>query len=1172
MHRLPATLSFALTLIFPVAVFAVPPDGGNSCVATRRELQTATQGLRSCESNLAQASSKSDKLAGEIDELDHKLAEATQARELTQSSRDQVCASTSSLVTGVLGGKSIPQNACVGPEQQNALQQRVSGWAAVERALGQLAAYSAGEVDSTPGAPPGLPAPLDRLMARLVGGTRGVQALAARRLVVDALARIAPRSLRRLRSGGMNALDQWFASTARLDDQLVAEVRSGADGFDVAAQSEALASSHQLVGSYLLVAGCNERGGAKGCTRARELLDLLDTSGPLVARRRVQTIWSTECGALGPDTTLEWLRDLPTSAHQSHLNDAWRELLDASLAKLSSCYLREPGNETDLATWAIRVLPGVQDLDNRSLARLDELRHMLRGNIALRTCGAAVHALRRLAAPVTCGLNEISLQPIRAWANHPSSRDDAQLAVPVRACGAFVRTLWEGKAASIPASFSRPPAVGDWVVVDKDDAVTPLARLRDLCDRRVGAVATFPTDIAKVGQVASALGEAPGADPWRIEPGIFVPVEFGRAGPAKRFNRWLAHAFGRVDACTTLAIKPARCSACIGAPEESFYDCTLLASLQAQWSETTRRVLSALLVMLLLSIFVRWLIRLRRARIDFGSWLPEATAHFSGVGLVARPDPWRYLLPERMSLLAIELPDDGAWVRWGRKACAVRVHGKTLSERDVNRAAAVAQQAGAEVVMLVHDEQTGPDLSAVRSMLEWAARTAGRAVQTLPVSMERLKWAAGSNDLLDLIEESSLRGNPFEVRGRITSSSQFFNRERLVSGLLAGAQAGHWTVVTGLRRFGKSSLALEVARRLPGPSAYIDLAGFYHELSRGEVAGDTADAILRYACLKLHESARDRDRDAQLPDPPAPGTKLDAAELTRWFGALVRAGTKTRGRTFSALLILDELEQAIGLGRDQLKPALEVLSIVLGRLRGALTDPVSAQGGARVGILLCSAIHPLLWAPLATLAGQSIMGACQIVCVPCLPDDAARAMMRGLGARQGIRFTDPAIERIVRESQGVPLLLRRIGSSVLELYDPERARQGALGAVEIGLEGANAAVTREQDSGAPMRVWIETEIAEVGSTAGMLLRHLAKTGRATSDELRRLAAERVRAIFVDTGIDEALPAVELERRAIEAGSVVVRLLGETGLLVPEGDLTNPEAYTLPDGVIRRVLH
>src|SRR5690606_39211291 len=181
---------------------------------------------------------------------------------------------------------------------------------------------------------------------------------------------------------------------------------------------------------------------------------------------------------------------------------------------------------------------------------------------------------------------------------------------------------------------------------------------------------------------------------------------------------------------------------------------------------------------------------------------------------------------------------------------------------------------------------------------------------------------------------------------------------------------------------------------------------------------------------------------------------MDAATLAVWFRDFGRVLARTeRGRPPPMLLILDELEQAIGAAKE-LSHALDVFAIVVGRLKNCL--PEASSDGQRVGVLFCSALHPLLWSPLATLAHQSLIASFEYVAVACLADDVAGQMMRGLGSRQGIRFTDAALELLVRESQGVPLLLWRLGTVVLELYDPERARQGSLGAVEIGVEGVRA--------------------------------------------------------------------------------------------------------------------
>ncbi len=71
--------------------------------------------------------------------------------------------------------------------------------------------------------------------------------------------------------------------------------------------------------------------------------------------------------------------------------------------------------------------------------------------------------------------------------------------------------------------------------------------------------------------------------------------------------------------------------------------------------------------------------------------------------------------------------------------------------------------------------------------------------------------------------------------------------------------------------------------------------------------------------------------------------------------------------------------------------------------------------------------------------------------------------------------------------------------------------------------------------------------------------------------LRGIAERGVLAQFASNGVRESLNAEEVQRRAQEAGSVLLRLIGETGLLAPIGDPITPEAYELVEGSIRRVL-
>jgi hypothetical protein len=778
--------------------------------------------------------------------------------------------------------------------------------------------------------------------------------------------------------------------------------------------------------------------------------------------------------------------------------------------------------------------------------------------------------MQTLVLPSTCAVPVGEFRPaLGAWAAASAKLDDAR--VPLAMCAQFARLLWEGKAAAIDGSFARPPSL-DEMVVAKATPASPMLRLRDHCEERRGAVGRFEDDIAFLATLARAFGEGVDKAPFRVDPTTARPVELVRFEAAQGVRPWMVHAAQGTTACAAIGLPVERCRACAQLAPGAAYDCTLAARLDDSWAARARAVLAALAAIVSAIVGATWARRLLRARATYSGWARNTVAFLEGLGLACRRDAWRNVFPSRQDTLLVTLPSDTAWERWGSVGAVVRApSGPRVREPDVNHAAFVARRAGASVVLLEHDDDAGPDLSAVRAMLEWAAKDADRAVQILPISVSRARWSKSAQDVLDLVEESSLRGNPFDLRGRIATSSQFFNRERLVSGLLAAAQAGHWVVITGLRRFGKSSLTLEVARRVPGASAYVDVAGFDHEIAHGADPAHAADAILRFVCLRLAESARARWSGASIRPPPEVGASLDAATLTQWLRELSRACRDASGHSTPVLVVLDELEQALAVGAARLARVLDVLAIVIGRLKSAVGDAAMPDGGAPIGVFLTSALHPLLWAPLRTLAHQSIMGSFQRVCVPCLAPDAAATMMRSLGGRQGIRFTDEALARIVEESQGVPLLLRRLGASILELYDAERARQGSLGAVEIGIEGTNEAIAREAREGSPLRVWAETEIAARNTVTGALLRSLAREEVVSVRVLRALAKQHIEDEFVRTGIAAELPADELTRRAEEAAHVVVQLVEESGLVTPHGDLTAPEAYSLPDGALRRIL-
>src|SRR5262249_10918618 len=118
---------------------------------------------------------------------------------------------------------------------------------------------------------------------------------------------------------------------------------------------------------------------------------------------------------------------------------------------------------------------------------------------------------------------------------------------------------------------------------------------------------------------------------------------------------------------------------------------------------------------------------------------------------------------------------------------------------------------------------------------------------------------------------------------------------------------------------------------------------------------------------------------------------------------------------------------------------------------------------------------------------------------------------------------------------------------------------------------ASAAVRREEDEGSPLRVWVESEIADSQSVAGELLRKVAREGVTPAAELRRIAEARIHQQLAAAGIDRLLGEDECRRRAEEAAGGQVRMLGEAGPPESEGDPTDPDASPFPESLVRRIL-
>ncbi len=1143
-----------LLLLLPFQAVAAA-DAGVSCVEVTQRLSSTQRALSTCNENLRSHTAARERCEAELDETSGRLSTTGGRVEACVQAKEQLCQEVAGFATSLLQGTAHGVGTCVPSDTQARLQSLLTAWFAVSRVVAQVDDYVTGVSDVVPKVV-GQSEP-ERHLFRVLGQRTG-SPLWNRRLLVEAFKLTAPNTWARLKGQGTLAVDSFFDSRGPLPESFIAEV-NGEHSEPAGPAGPPLTAALRLALSYLQLASCESRTESRECGRARQLVKLLDDTGPLIVRRRVEEMWATPCESLNAEAVQAWLQEFPTSRSKEK-QAAVAQLASAAKSKLFLCYLADDDGDASYAKWAAKRMPDPSHLEPRTLPLVDDFARFVREGDAIDRCGRAVRAMQRLEVS-RCAIDRPeTLATISAWAHVPPAADaspDAQV------CQKIASLLWTGAALEIPSS----PA--EQVHIDKETD-TELAQLRTACDERRGEGAQFEQWLLALAAVAKDLGEPVSASPWRLDATGTRPLERARVEHASRFVSWLHHAVSQEPACEAAGLSKAACDECRQNPTGR-YDCELTSELEETWSRYRQVTLGWALGLVVLTALAFWLRGLIWAQRVYGRTMETVRQSLEGLGLTTSIDGLRFLFPSRNDTLGLELPKTPAWERWGTDACAVFSPGLTaLREAEVNHAAAIALRHDARVVFLLHADSAVPDLGAVRATLDWAARGGTRAVQVLPLALSRLAWATRDEDLLDLVESTTLRGNPFEVRGPVRSSSQFWNRERLVAGLLAEARAGHWVVVTGLRRFGKSSLALEVARRTTGPSAYVDLAGFHHEVSFGETPSVAVEGILRTLVMRLADSATATFPAAVVP--PVPDGALDAPTLAAWIKALgVACGASSANPAPPMLLVLDEVEQLLTAPPEKLGRALDVLATLTGRLRSAFSEPSSPHAGNTVAVVWCAAIHPLLWAPLATLGGQSIMGAFPSICVPALESDAAHAMMRGLGARQGIRFEDDALAALVKASHGVPLLLRRLGTSVLELYDADRARQGALGAVRVGIEGATEAIRREQRGGSPLRVWVESEIAQADTPPGLLLRALAQGTRVPVGALHKLVEAQVMERFTASGLTAHLPPAELKRRAQEAASVMVRLLAESRLLESHGDMTAPEAYSLPDGVIRAIL-
>ena len=371
-----------------------------------------------------------------------------------------------------------------------------------------------------------------------------------------------------------------------------------------------------------------------------------------------------------------------------------------------------------------------------------------------------------------------------------------------------------------------------------------------------------------------------------------------------------------------------------------------------------------------------WGARMRRARRSFTPWSRETRARFDALGLPARPDPLRAVLPSRNDALGSSCRSTrrGSAGDVKPSSCASRDAIK-VKEHDVHHAVDVCQRLGARVAFLLHDDPASLDLGAVRAVLDWAGRGGTRAVHVLPLAVSRLEWARTAE------RSARSRRGDLAARQPLRGSRAHHVVEPVLEPRAARLGPPRRDARRALgRRDGPPAFRQVVARargRAQAPGA-LGLRGPRGLPPRDRVRQGPFARGRRHPALGLRSAHRLGARP--LPPGEGPGGArrrgrrggADARGARPLLGLRALRRRAVRRRCSSCSTSSSRCSRWTSSRAGQ---ALDVLAILLGRLRNALGREPSPSGAASVGVLLCGALHPLLWAPLRTLGQQSIMGA-----------------------------------------------------------------------------------------------------------------------------------------------------------------------------------------------------
>jgi hypothetical protein len=317
------------------------------------------------------------------------------------------------------------------------------------------------------------------------------------------------------------------------------------------------------------------------------------------------------------------------------------------------------------------------------------------------------------------------------------------------------------------------------------------------------------------------------------------------------------------------------------------------------------------------------------------------------------------------------------------------------------------------------------DDAAAEKLRDWALeRSAGfTAVPISPSLLQPGRAAVRPMTLEGLLAEWLIDRDPYRQLLPVTGES-FFGRRNFLEMLTEKVQSGEHVGIFGLRKIGKTSVLLELARRL---STTNDVVPVVIDLQASAAAASAAHAAfslgstLASVAAERSGVAENRIKTAmRLPshwgDKPA-GHLI--SDVTDALGNLLDRGALS---DMKLAIFLDEIELLLGEnGRGPMDHALAFL-----RGMRALSQRTRRLSLVIAGVNATPCEQALLAGvdnPLYSFVEVRYLGAMERA--------AGREMVRGAGARVGVKWTDAVLDTLLDIVGRHPLLTRLAASHVV---------------------------------------------------------------------------------------------------------------------------------------------